>query len=184
MIALLCGLIAAGLTLLLGCYLELPVSTTHTIVGALIGCGMVISPLQGTGAVTWYKKVDPGIDTNVIGYDGFVGILVFWFLAPVIALIFAAVIFVIIKYAVLIYDNSYKRAQYAFPIVIGFTIFIGVFLVLGKANSGGLGNGISVLQKKRGEWIVVVMALAIGVGIGLLSIGLNPLLKKLVERRV
>ena len=41
-----------------------------------------------------------------------------------------------------------------------------------------------LLKKRRGEWIVVVIALVIGIGVGAISISLNPILKRLVEKRV
>ena len=38
-----------------GCHLELPVSTTHTTVGAVVGMALV---LQGAGAVNWNSRTD------------------------------------------------------------------------------------------------------------------------------
>ena len=38
-----------------GCHLELPVSTTHTTVGATVGMALV---LQGAGAVAWNQRTN------------------------------------------------------------------------------------------------------------------------------
>ena len=41
MYGMLCALLSAGIWLILATYLELPVSTTHSIVGAIMGFSMV-----------------------------------------------------------------------------------------------------------------------------------------------
>ena len=53
-----------------GCHLELPVSTTHTTVGAIVGMSLV---LQGAGAVAWNARTDEfpfftGISTVVASW--------------------------------------------------------------------------------------------------------------------
>ena len=49
----LCALLSAGLWLALATFLELPVSTTHTIIGAIIGMSMVA---KGADSVIWYGE--------------------------------------------------------------------------------------------------------------------------------
>ncbi|KAL4422786.1 hypothetical protein ABPG75_008983 [Micractinium tetrahymenae] len=51
----LCAMLATGIWLLLATYWELPVSTTHSIVGAIIGMTMVSA---GPDAVIWSSKKD------------------------------------------------------------------------------------------------------------------------------
>ena len=40
--------------ILLATYLELPVSTTHSIIGGIIGFALVFSPTEG---VVWYEPI-------------------------------------------------------------------------------------------------------------------------------
>ena len=47
-------ILAVGLWLFLATYLEMPVSTTHSCVGGMIGMAMV---LKGSECVIWYKQV-------------------------------------------------------------------------------------------------------------------------------
>jgi hypothetical protein len=54
MYGMLCALLAAGIWLALATFLELPVSTTHTIVGAIIGMSMVA---MGPDSVVWTCKL-------------------------------------------------------------------------------------------------------------------------------
>ena len=49
-----CVMIAVGLWLFLASYYEMPVSTTHSCVGGMIGMTMV---LAGSDCVIWYKPV-------------------------------------------------------------------------------------------------------------------------------
>lgn len=49
----LCALLSAGLWLALATFLELPVSTTHTIVGAIIGMSMVA---KGPDSIIWTSE--------------------------------------------------------------------------------------------------------------------------------
>lgn len=49
----LCALLAAGIWLALATFLEMPVSTTHSMIGAIIGMSMVA---EGADSVIWYSK--------------------------------------------------------------------------------------------------------------------------------
>jgi sodium-dependent phosphate transporter len=55
MYGMLCALLAAGMWLILATYWELPVSTTHSIVGAIMGMSIVA---KGPSSVLWSAKQD------------------------------------------------------------------------------------------------------------------------------
>ena len=83
----------------------LPTSSTHTIVGSVIGIGVAT---LGTGGVTW-------------GWEGLGQILASWGIAPMIAGASAAVIFLATKYAVLNQEDSLKAGLRMIPIYFAFT---------------------------------------------------------------
>ena len=73
--------LSVGLWLFLASYLEMPVSTTHSCVGGMIG--MTIA-LKGSNCVIWYKPL------STFPYIGGVGgIILSWFLSPLFSAIFA-----------------------------------------------------------------------------------------------
>ena len=81
--------LAVGLWLFLASYLEMPVSTTHSCVGGMVG--MAIS-LKGTGCVIWYKPL-----TTFPYVGGVSGIVLSWFLSPLFSAIFASGLFYILR---------------------------------------------------------------------------------------
>ena len=52
MVAEMCALMAAAVWLIVATMMGMPVSTTHSIIGALVGCGLVA---RGAGAIKWSK---------------------------------------------------------------------------------------------------------------------------------
>ena len=95
-------------------YFGLPVSTTHTIVGCIMGFSIVA---KGFDSIDW---------------DTARTIFMSWIISPLASGVAAFIFFATIKYTVMISDNSFQRAYYTFPIIL--TIFIGVdlFYVLYK----------------------------------------------------
>ena len=57
MYGMLCAMLSAGLWLALATFLELPVSTTHSMVGAIVGMSMVAA---GADSVVWYSAPKGG----------------------------------------------------------------------------------------------------------------------------
>ena len=79
-----------------------PVSTTHSIIGALIGVGVSAA---GLGAVNW-------------GWEGkgVAQVVTSWFLSPVLAGVLAAGIYLVTKHAVLRRSHSLARGIWAIPL--------------------------------------------------------------------
>ena len=75
MVANMCALMSAAVWLIIATEFGMPVSTTHSIIGALVGCGIVA---KGTSAINWKKVVE---------------IVISWFTSPVLYGIFSFLLF-------------------------------------------------------------------------------------------
>ncbi len=108
------SLLAAGIWLLLATYLGWPVSTTHTIVGSLVGVGMVaISP----HAIEWRQII---------------GIVLSWILTPFISGVIAFLLFKSVCKFILNSSDPFQNAKRFVPFYIFFTAFIIVLITLLK----------------------------------------------------
>ena len=87
MMGCLCVLFSVGLWLFLASKLEMPVSTTHSCVGGMIG--MTIA-LKGPQCVIWSKQVDTFPYVGGVG-----GIVLSWFISPIFSALFASSIYLI-----------------------------------------------------------------------------------------
>lgn len=98
----------------------MPVSTTQTIVGALVGVGFA-----SQSAITW-GWVDGSVSQVAAS----------WGIAPLIAAGFAAVIFAIVKYSVLERKNSFDWAMRLIPVYMASTgAILVLFLAMEVPNS-------------------------------------------------
>ncbi|XXQ36895.1 Phosphate transporter [Plasmodiophora brassicae] len=107
LLVLVAALISSAAWLLLATFLRLPVSTTHTVVGSVLGAGVVA---HGLSAIRW----------TAIGW-----IVAAWFLSPVLTCLLATVAFRILRQAVLRQDPrlSLQRANRFIP-ALAFVIAI------------------------------------------------------------
>ncbi|CAI5489496.1 unnamed protein product [Closterium sp. Naga37s-1] len=119
-----CALIASSSWVMFATFLGWPVSTTHSIVGALIGIGV---SAYGMDAVNW-------------GWNGkgVAQIAASWVLAPTLAGILAATIYLITLYAVMKRKNSLRAGIYAIPFYFTITTFIVSFYVATKNGKSTL----------------------------------------------
>ena len=101
-----------------------PVSTTHSIIGALIGVGVSAA---GLGAVNW-------------GWEGkgVAQVVTSWFLSPVLAGVLAAGIYLVTKHAVLRRSHSLARGIWAIPFYFTVTTFVVSFYVVSKNGKSTL----------------------------------------------
>ncbi|KAG2491822.1 hypothetical protein HYH03_009779 [Edaphochlamys debaryana] len=122
MFGMLCALVAAGLWLLLATYWSLPVSTTHSIIGAVLGFAFVYG---GPAAVIWLEP------TDTFPYmRGMVPIVVSWFVGPLLAGMVSAFFFWSIRTAILRQEASMRYAILLMPVLVLVTTFINLFFVL------------------------------------------------------
>jgi len=161
-------ILAVGIWLFLASYLEMPVSTTHSCVGGMIGMAMV---LKGNDCVIWYKQVE------TFPYIGGVsGIVISWFLSPLFSAIIAIFVFYITRFAVLRKSFNTNRINLAYPILIGSTMTINTFFIIYK-GAKGLGLDKTPLD--------IAFSVAFGVGglAAIITIPLVPKLKNYVNKK-
>ena len=103
-------LISVTMWLFLASYFEMPVSTTHSCVGGMIGMTMLAG---GMDCVIWYKETD---SFPYVG--GVSGIVLSWFLSPIFSSLVAGSLFFITRLSVLRRENSFDKAYVLFPYAI------------------------------------------------------------------
>jgi len=117
------SLLAAAIWVTLATWKEMPISTTHSIVGALIGFGIVCG---GVSCINWGK----------VG-----SVVASWVLSPVVGCILAFIIFKIIVKLIFAKEKPVKSAKIIGPIIIGFTALLIVSSLLMKTP---LGNTLQI----------------------------------------
>lgn len=126
----LCVLFATGLWLLLATYLELPVSTTHSVIGGIIGMSLVA---KGSGAVVWFKFDDS--KEALKKFSGVVPVIVSWVVSPVLSGLIASFLFFSVRTLILRSTDSFNRALVFFPILVGITIAVNAYFIIYKGFS-------------------------------------------------
>jgi solute carrier family 20 (sodium-dependent phosphate transporter) len=144
MFGMLCANLSSAIWLTVATYLKWPVSTTHSIIGAIVGFSLAYA---GEGAVVWDK----------IGY-----IVVSWFLSPIIAGIFSLLFFTIIKKYVFESNNSLQRTERIFPILTFFTFFINSLFIIYKGTPQFDLDDIPI-------WQTILISLGIGLFTSIIS---------------
>lgn len=130
LIGALSALIAAALWVFFSTWKTLPVSTTHSIVGAMLGFGIIAG---GFSAVNWIK----------LG-----AIVASWVISPIFAMILAFITFKVIYWFILTREDLFDRAMRLSPYFVGVTAFVVVLSFLFKTPLGktlALGAGSSVV---------------------------------------
>jgi len=116
MYGMLTSLILATVLLLTATALEFPVSTTHTILAAIVGFSIAALGFQ---SVNWQETGK---------------IFISWIAAPTISAIISYIFFFCTRKVVLVHDNSFRRAILAFPLVIFAGISVNVAFILLKSE--------------------------------------------------
>jgi solute carrier family 20 (sodium-dependent phosphate transporter) len=115
----------AGFLQILGSYLELNISSTHSIIGCIMGFSLVY---RGRNGVNWAipdtKSFPP--------YKGVVPIFCSWVFSPLLTAVASATIFLLCRTFVLRRQNASKKALYVLPIAVFGTTWINVYFVLTK----------------------------------------------------
>ena len=135
------SLLAAAIWATLSTWKEMPISTTHSIIGALMGFGIIAG---GVSSVNWLK----------IG-----SVAASWVLSPVFGCIIAFFVFKIIVKLIFAKEEPVSSAKIVGPIIIGMTGFLVSASLLLKTSISKNYN-ISDLQ---GIIISFLVALIIGV---------------------
>ena len=124
------ALLAAALWVSFATWKSLPVSTTHSIVGAMAGFGIMSG---GFSAIKWGQMA---------------GVVMSWIISPVFSLVIAYLMFKIIIKLILSRNDSFVRALNLSPFFIGIALFIIILSFLFKTPLGkelALGDFSAVL---------------------------------------
>jgi len=106
-------LIGCAVWLALATKYKMPVSTTHTVVGGLLGFALFTKP-------------------EAIKMDKLTMIFISWVTAPVMSGLTGAALFFVYRHFVLRAENSLERARKTMPIVVGLVFFIGFAFIFIK----------------------------------------------------
>ena len=141
LIGALSALLAAAMWVSFATWKSLPVSTTHSIVGAMIGFGIMAG---GFSVINWGKLA---------------AVVASWIISPVLSLIIGFLMFKIIAKLVISRKNAFDRALKLSPFFIGITFFIVVLSFLFKTP---LGKKFSV---ETADAIITALFIAILAGL-------------------
>ncbi|KAI4251806.1 MAG: hypothetical protein LQ352_004652 [Teloschistes flavicans] len=135
MLAMACAEFGNAIWLLTATTLGFPVSTTQTIVGALIGVGIAAD-----------SKVAWAWDTGSVSQ-----VAASWAVAPCLAACFAALIFATIKFAILERKDPFSVAMKAIPFYLAFTSAVLALFIVVEAPTApsleefGAGNAVGIV---------------------------------------
>lgn len=157
----------AGFLQIFGSYLELNISSTHSIIGCIMGFSLVY---KGVNGVLWAVPVPTG--TSFPPYKGVVPIFFSWVFSPLLTATASAIIFLLCRTFVLRRRNASRKSLYVLPIAVFGTSWINVYFVLTK--------GAKKLISENDEWSdrkASLIALYVALGLtGLSMITVIPLI--------
>jgi PiT family inorganic phosphate transporter len=152
LIGALSAILAAALWVSFATWKSLPVSTTHSIVGAMIGFGIMAG---GFSVINWGKLA---------------AVVMSWIISPVFSLIISFIMFKFIVRLVLSQKNRFIMALKSSPIFIGLAFFVVILSFLFKTP---LGKQLSVSTTEA-----LIIALISAVFLGFLG---KMLLKRFIK---
>jgi len=154
LIGALSALLAAALWVSFATWKSLPVSTTHSIVGAMIGFGIMAG---GFSVINWTKLA---------------AVILSWVISPVFSIVIAFLMFKLIVLTILSKKDSFAGALKLSPFFIGIAFFIVVLSFLFKTP---LGKKLSI-----GTPVALVVAMILALIFGFAG---KRLLKKLIKNK-
>jgi PiT family inorganic phosphate transporter len=137
-----CALLAAGIWVHLATHYGMPISTTHAIVGAVVGFGVLA---VGPGSVSWGKLVS---------------IAASWIVSPIAGGLVSGAIYVLIRNRILSSDLPYKATQAYAPWLLSAVFYVIVLSIFAE--------GLKNLPLRLGLWqaALLVLPLSIVAGVG------------------
>ncbi|KAL7477997.1 hypothetical protein ACHAW6_003785 [Cyclotella cf. meneghiniana] len=162
MLGFMTSLVTASIMLMIATYLGLPVSTTHTVVGCIIGFSMAA---EGVDSINWKETKN---------------IIISWFVSPLATGFIGFIIFFTIKHTILLSANPFNRGYYSFSIILFLTIGLNVFYIFNKGTKNFTHFQDEVYDIK---WVIPT-SWGIGLVCGLLWVWpFGPMAKETIEKR-
>jgi solute carrier family 20 (sodium-dependent phosphate transporter) len=116
MLGMLCADLSSAIWLTIATYLKWPVSTTHSIIGAIVGFCLVYG---GTEAIVWDK----------IGF-----IVLSWVISPLLAGIFSFILFKGLKKFVFETQNVFRNTRRIYPVLTFIVFFVNSLFIIYKGS--------------------------------------------------
>ncbi|KAI0469743.1 phosphate transporter [Xylariaceae sp. FL0804] len=170
MLGMVCAVIGSAVWLTIATKTGFPCSTTHSIMGGVLGMGIAS---VGASNITWVAPADAvgGEKINT----GVVSVFITWVIAPGFAAIFASIIFMITKYGVMLRKDPVMKAFIAVPIYFGVTAMLLAMLLIWK------GGNYDVNLHTDGEYAGAIVGTGVGFAL-LVAIFLMPWLWRVVVK--
>ncbi len=143
----LASLLAAGIWLLVATHYGWPVSTTHSIVGAIVGFAAV------------------GVGINAVHWEVMGKIISSWILSPLLAGIIAYALFISVQRLILDTSDPFHNAKRYVPVYI----FLVGFIIAAVTLFKGLQH-IGLHLSKGGNYLLAVLIGLAAMGLGMLAI--------------
>ncbi|GLV39179.1 Na[+]-dependent inorganic phosphate cotransporter type III [Carabus blaptoides fortunei] len=138
MLGCLSALASSAVWLLVATFFKLPISGTHSIVGATVGFSLVA---RGTQGLHWGTLVT---------------IVASWFISPVLSGITSILIFLAIKHFILLKAEPLQPGLRSLPFFYGFTFVVNAFSIIH--------DGPKLLyMDKIPLWLAIVISLGLGI---------------------
>jgi sodium-dependent phosphate transporter len=169
-----CNLLIGTLWLAIASYKGWNVSSTHSIIGGIIGFSLVYA---GKDGVAWAIPDDSG--KSFPPYKGVIPIVLSWFVSPILTGLASAFIFVSTRQLVLRRENAYRLSYYVLPLFVLITTWINIYFVFTKGAKKTLQNQDDWTDAKA-AWITTIIASGSSAISGFIGI---PLLKRHIETR-
>lgn len=141
------SLLAAGTWLAIASYFGWPVSTTHSIVGAIVGFAAI------------------GISTDAVHWSKVGSIVASWVVSPALAGFFAFMLFRSVQNLILRHDNPYERSKKFVP----YYMFLVGFLIAMVTLLKGLKHVFKDIGMKLSFMESTGIAILIGIGVAILG---------------
>ncbi|KAA8652173.1 hypothetical protein EYZ11_000498 [Aspergillus tanneri] len=123
MLGMVCAVIASSIYLTIATRLGMPVSTTHSILGGVLGMG--IAAVGSDGVKWWGGNINSGV----------VQVFLAWIIAPILSGAFGAIIFLFTKYGVMLRSSPVMKAFVSVPVYFGITSALLTMLIVWKGGS-------------------------------------------------
>jgi len=143
MLGMLAALLASAIWLQVATYFGWPVSTTHSIVGAIVGFGVLVA---GVGAVNW---------------DRVFSIVSSWVLSPIVSGAVAFAIFILVRRLIFEAPNPVRAMRRLAPIFI-FCVFFVLTLVTAMKGLKNLHLNLDFLEAGMAALVISSVAAFVG----------------------
>jgi PiT family inorganic phosphate transporter len=145
------ALFASGLWITVATFYKMPISTTHSIVGAVAGFGLVVALTSASAGVT-----------DVVNIRGLLKIAASWIASPISGALISFLIFLLIRDKILNQDNQLAHAKRIAPYLVG--------LVVAMISLSMLFNGLENLNLNFELPEAFAISVLIGIAAGIITL--------------